>query len=150
VRIIELDATKWKTMFDFYNALLLAIGAPKGHGKSPDALVDSMIWGGMNAVEPPYTIRIVGLSTAPKEVRDGVELAKKALVSGRIYRKRHDTDVEASIEIERQSDDREARVRDAAEAAEIARVQYEGPDPNHRLIANMLRRKLKREPDRER
>jgi hypothetical protein len=148
MRIIELDAAKWKTMLDFYNALLPAIGAPKGHGMSPDALVDSMIWGGMNAVEPPYTIHIVGLSTAPKEVRDGIELAKEALASGRIYRKRHDIDVEASIEIERQLDDREARIRDAAEAAEIARVKYEGPDPNHRLVADMLRRKLKRAPDR--
>jgi hypothetical protein len=130
--IIELDATKWKTILDFYNALLPAIGAPKGHGRSPDALVDSMIWGRTNAVEPPYSIRIVGLSTALKEVRDGVELAKEVLARGRIYRKRHDTDVEVSIDIERSSDDHEAKIRDAAEAAEIARVEYEGPDPKVR------------------
>lgn len=150
MRIIELDATKWKTMLDFYNALLPAIGAPRGHGMSPDALVDSMIWGGMNAVEPPYTIRIAHLLTAPKEVRDGVELAKEVLARGRIYRKRHDTDVVASIEIERASDDHEAKSRDAAEAAEIAQVHYEGPDPKISAGIEKLRQRLKLGPDRQR
>jgi hypothetical protein len=28
---------------------------------SPDAFVDSMIWGGMNSVEPPYTVQISNL-----------------------------------------------------------------------------------------
>ena len=100
MRIIDLDATKWKSIVDFYNALLASIGAPKEHGISPDALVDSMIWGGMNAVEPPYSIRITGLSTAPSEVRDEVELAKNDLAKGRDYRKRHDgDDVQVSIDV---------------------------------------------------
>ncbi len=144
MRIIELDAKEWKSVLDFYNALFGAIGAPEWHGKSPDALVDSMIWGWINAVEPPYTVRISGLSTAPKEVRDGVELAKEILARGRNYRKRHNgDDAEVEIEIERAPDDHEARARDAAEAAETARVKYEGPDPKARAIVEELRRKLK-------
>ena len=31
MRIIELDAAKWKTVLDFYHALLASIGAPKWH-----------------------------------------------------------------------------------------------------------------------
>ena len=42
MRIIELDAAKWKTIIDFYDALLASLGAPEWHGKSPDALIDSM------------------------------------------------------------------------------------------------------------
>jgi hypothetical protein len=142
MRIIELDATKWKTVLDFYRALLASIGAPAWHGMSPDALVDSMIWGGINAVEPPHTVRISGLSTAPKEVRDHVELVKDVLVEGRIYRKRHNgDDVEVSIVIAGASDgivsdDQEAKIRSAVEA-----VQYEGPDPKLHSIADILRRR---------
>ena len=53
MRIIDLSATNWKSTLDFYDALLAALGAPRGHGKSVDALIDSMVWGGMNKVEPP-------------------------------------------------------------------------------------------------
>ena len=147
MQIIELDAKKWKSILDFYNALLGAIGAPEWHGKSPDALVDSMVWGGINTVEPPYTVRISGLSTVPKEVRDGVELAKEMLARGRNYRKRHNgDDAEVAIEIERAPDDHEAKARDAAEVAETARVKYEGPDPKARATVEGLRRKLNSGP----
>lgn len=151
MRIIELDATKWKTVLDFYHSLLAAVEAPKGHGKSPDALIDSMIWGGMNAVEPPYTVQISGLSAAPQEVRDHVELVSDVLVEGRIYRKRHKgDDVDVSIVIAPASsgitpDDQAAKIRNAVEA-----VQYEGPDPNLRSITDNLRRQLKPGPYRER
>jgi hypothetical protein len=151
MRTIELDATKWKTVIDFYHVLLASIGAPAWHGQSPDALVDSMIWGGINAVEPPYTVRISGLSAAPKEVHDHVELVRGMLVEGRIYRKRHNgNDVEVSIVIASAndggaSDDQEAKIRNAVEA-----VQYEGPDPKLRSIANNLRRQWKPGRSRER
>jgi len=151
MRIIELDATKWKTVIDFYHALLASIGAPAWHGMSPDAMVDSMIWGGINAVEPPYTVRISDLSAAPQEVRDHVQLVSDVLVDGRIYRKQHKgDDVEVSIVIARPSDgimpdDQAAKIRTA-----VAAVQYEGPDPNVRAAVEQLRRKLKLGPDRER
>ena len=148
MRIIELDATKWKTVLDFYDALLAGIGAPKWHGKSPDALIDSMIWGGINAVEPPYTVRILGLSAAPQELRDHVQLASDVLVDGRIYRKRHKgDDVDVSIVIAPANDgiDQAAKIRNA-----VAAVQYEGPDPNIRAAVDQLRRRFELPPDQKR
>ena len=100
MRIIELDATNWKTVIDFYDALLASIGAPKWHGKSPDALIDSMIWGGINAVEPPYTVRISRAAKLPKDFHDRIELIKKVLAEGRMeYQNRRGGDVEVAIEI---------------------------------------------------
>ena len=104
MRIIELDATKWKTTSDFYDALLAAIGAPRGHGRSPDALIDSMIWGGMNAVEPPYTVRILGTAALPTDVRDYVDEAKQLLAKGRrFYQHSRGNDVEVAIETDAES-----------------------------------------------
>lgn len=101
MRIIELDATKWKRVPDFYDALLAAIGAPKSHGRNANALIDSMIWGGINAVEPPYTIRISGTAILPKDLREHVELVKQDLASGRLdYQRREGGDVGVSIDIE--------------------------------------------------
>jgi RNAse (barnase) inhibitor barstar len=94
---IELDATNWTTLDDFYKALLSKIGAPKFHGRNINALVDSMIWGGINKVEPPYTIRIRGVAQLPKGVRDHVELARSTLQKGRAEfrgRKGHDVQVQ--------------------------------------------------------
>jgi hypothetical protein len=149
MRTIELDATKWKTVVDFYKALLAAIGAPAWHGISPDALVDSMIWGGINAVDPPYIVRISGLSAVPLQVRDEIQLASDILVDGRCYRKRYrgdDVDVSivmapASGEIE--PDDQAAKIRRT-----VAAVKYEGPDPNLKAISEHLRRRLKPASDR--
>lgn len=149
MRTIELDAAKWKTVLDFCHALFDAIGAPEVHGMSPDAFVDSMIWGGMNSVEPPYAVLVSDLATAPKEVRDYVELVKEALWEGRVYRKRHNgDDVEVSIEIAAADDGREfdAQAAKVRNAAEIARIEYEGPDPKVRATIDMLRRKLKLGP----
>lgn len=101
MRIIDLDATKWKTVGDFYGALLAAIGAPEGHGQSPDALIDSMIWGGMNAVDAPYTVRISGTANLPKDVLNYIEVAQQVLAEGRLdYQSRRGGDVEVAIQIE--------------------------------------------------
>jgi hypothetical protein len=101
MRIIELDATRWKTYDDFYKALLPSLGAPEWHGQNLNALVDSMIWGGINAVEPPYLVRVSGTTMLPKNVRDHIETAKRALAEGRTdYQKLRGGDVEVAIEIE--------------------------------------------------
>lgn len=101
MRIIQLDASKWKTVPDFCRALLAAIGAPERHGKSPDAFIDSMVWGGINAVEPPYTIRISGAAMLPKDVCEYIQLVKQAIARGRLdYQSREGGDVDVSIEIE--------------------------------------------------
>lgn len=101
MRLIELDATNWKTIVDFYDALLPAIGAPKWHGKSPDALIDSMIWGGINSVEPPYMVKISGAGTLPENILDRIKLIKQVLAEGRIdYQMRRGGDIDVTIEIE--------------------------------------------------
>ena len=61
MRTIRLNAENWKTVLDFYDALLAALGAPDWHGASIDAMIDSMIWGGINDVDPPYTVQIQNL-----------------------------------------------------------------------------------------
>ena len=45
VRVIKLDAAKWRSIADFYDAILAALEAPHWHGRNVNALVDSM-WGG--------------------------------------------------------------------------------------------------------
>jgi RNAse (barnase) inhibitor barstar len=59
VREIVLDAGMWIGIDDFYAALLPALGAPDWHGRNLNALADSMVTGGINAVEPPYAIRLI-------------------------------------------------------------------------------------------
>jgi hypothetical protein len=100
MHVIDLDATGWKTILDFYDALLPELGAPAGHGRSVDALIDSMIWGGINALEPPVTVRVWQLASAPQAVRDAVELTRRALAEARAEfhaRKGDDVDVRLKI-----------------------------------------------------
>jgi hypothetical protein len=99
MRNIELDAKNWTSVVDFYNALLLSIGAPEWHGRTINALVDSMIWGEINRIEPPYTIQIHGVEQLPGDVRDHVELAKNALLEARAeFRVMRDRDVEVRLD----------------------------------------------------
>jgi hypothetical protein len=99
LRIIELDAAHWTTALDFYGALRTALGAPEGHGWSIDAFIDSMIWGGINRLEPPYTIRVRGIARSSKDVVDAVMLTKRALAEARAeFRSRKGHDVAVSLE----------------------------------------------------
>jgi hypothetical protein len=99
MRLIELDAAGWKSPIDFLQALKVALGSSKGHGMSPAAFVDSMIWGGMNDVEPPYVIRITDIRGVPKEVADCVALMISVIQEARRDRlQRRGDDIEVSIE----------------------------------------------------
>jgi hypothetical protein len=53
MRIIEIDGSDRQSVKDFLTALRAAIGAPDWHGWSVNAFIDSMIWGGINQIEPP-------------------------------------------------------------------------------------------------
>ena len=98
MRLIELDAKGWKSQLDFLQSLTRALGSCEGHGMSQDAFVDSMIWGGMNSVEPPYSVQIRNLIAAPKEVADYVSLVISAIREGRHDRfRRHGEDIEVCI-----------------------------------------------------
>ncbi len=96
MRIIEIDGKNCKTLLDFYDMLLAALGAPARHGRNVNALLDSMVWGGMNAVEPPYTVRIRGTSNLPKEIHSEIEILKKGLDLARadfLNRQGHEVEV---------------------------------------------------------
>ena len=66
---IHLDASRWKTRDDFYDALLRALGAPEWHGRNLDALNDSIISNDINEIHTPYCIRITGTEGVPQELR---------------------------------------------------------------------------------
>jgi hypothetical protein len=101
MRVIELDAENWSAADDFYSALLTSIGAPENHGRNLNALVDSMIWGGINATEPPYTVRIFGSAKLPQDVYREIEMARRALAEARMaFRALRDRDAEVFIEID--------------------------------------------------
>jgi hypothetical protein len=98
MQIIELDASKWSTITDFLVALRAAIEAPEWHGLSPDAFIDSMIWGGINRLDPPYEIQIIGMQNVPPEVNQYVHLVADALKRAR-QEKRVNREIETEVSL---------------------------------------------------
>jgi len=98
--MIELHAQGWNTALDFYDALLTAIGAPAWHGKSINALVDSIVWGGINSVEPPYEVRVHGVRNLTSDTRRAIGQAEQAIEQARadfFQRRGHDPRVSLKI-----------------------------------------------------
>jgi hypothetical protein len=63
-----------------YHISFLMCGCYNAHINPPfDALIDSLVYGGINAIEPPYLIRVSGAQTLPREVKDELILAILAL-----------------------------------------------------------------------
>ncbi|HMI18340.1 MAG TPA: barstar family protein [Sphingomonas sp.] len=81
MQTVELDAATWTSALDFYDALLAALIAPKWHGKNVNALVDSMIYGRINVIEPPLRVNFTGLEKAGYKARDAFEQAAEVLAS---------------------------------------------------------------------
>jgi hypothetical protein len=101
MRIVELDAQNCTSVLSFYDALLRAIEAPRWHGHSIGALIDSMVWGGINGLEPPCRIRVTGSHALAADVRTEILEIAGALMGGRAdHVRREGTDVEISLEIE--------------------------------------------------
>jgi len=100
MRTIELDASEWKTSDDFVNALKSAIGAPDWHGSSANAFVDSMGTGGINAVEPPYMVRVVNARRLGQDVVELIAAISSAVEKRRLNEAaRSGADVMVSLEI---------------------------------------------------
>lgn len=74
MRTIKLDAYRWRTTDDFYDAILSALEAPHWHGRNVNALTDSMWGGSINGVEPPYKVWIVRTRGLPEAVKQQVNL----------------------------------------------------------------------------
>lgn len=79
MKVVELDASGWLAPLDFYDALLVSLGAPEWHGTSIAALIDSMIVGDINAVTAPYRVVVTGLNRAADDIADALIQAFVAL-----------------------------------------------------------------------
>ena len=77
----RLDASNWKSILDFYYELLPALGAPIWHGWGINALIDSMIYGDINKIVPPYAVQIVNTKSLPKDLVDEIRFVIYALNS---------------------------------------------------------------------
>jgi hypothetical protein len=99
MRVIELNATSWNTMRDFTTALKAAIEAPEWHGTTIAAFIDSMISGSVNALEPPYVIKIVNFANLKREVAEFIRDLSSAIEETRARRlARTGEDVAVSFE----------------------------------------------------
>jgi hypothetical protein len=76
---IKLDARQWRKIDDFYDALLEAIEAPAWHGRNINALADSMVCGGINALEPPFSISISHADALSEEIRAHIGYAAETI-----------------------------------------------------------------------
>jgi RNAse (barnase) inhibitor barstar len=86
MREIVLDGSSWRSVEDFYAALLPALGAPDWHGHNLDALNDSLGGGDLNQVNPPLAITISGIYAmapdAERVVRSFAALADALAAEG--------------------------------------------------------------------
>ena len=89
MRIIELDAADWCDLMDFYGALMGALGSPTWHGRNVNAWVDSMLYGGINEIEPPYLIRLSGTSKCSPELQRCIEQLSNVIREAREWKKQH-------------------------------------------------------------
>jgi len=98
---LELDASSWRTAQDFRSALKAAIGAPDWHGEIAAAFLDSIFGGGMNALKPPYVIKVVNTAHLAAELKELIRDFSSAIEETRARRlARMGEDVAVSLEIE--------------------------------------------------
>ena len=97
---IIIDASDWKTGQDFYNAMFSSLGSPNWHGTNVNALVESMVWGEINKVEPPFRVEIVATKHLPASIMQELTWTAEGVVSARADRKRRwGEDVKVSFQI---------------------------------------------------
>ncbi len=79
---IEMNVAGWKSEEDFYKAFFCAVGAPEWHGKSLDALDDSIGSGAINKIEVPY--RLILRNTQRANVKFASFLSALAVLIDRL------------------------------------------------------------------
>jgi hypothetical protein len=99
MQVIDLDASKCATVKAFCAELKTIIGATYGgHGDSLESFIDSMIWGTMGDLTPPYTIRVKGVTPGP--VEDYARALSNAIGQARIdLTTRGKPDVEVVLQV---------------------------------------------------
>ena len=96
-RGIDIDASGRTRSRNIYDAILPLLGAPAWHGRNMDALTESIVWGKLNAVEPPYVLSIHGTVNLPPDGAEELDWLKEEVTDGRAefnLRRGHDVDVE--------------------------------------------------------
>ena len=100
MRRIHIDASGWVSILDFYDSIISALQAPDWHGRNINALIDSMIGGEINGVDPPYVIVISGTSSIDRTIVDHIVTVKEFLAETREQvREEWGNHVDALIEI---------------------------------------------------
>ncbi len=79
MRVFKLNASEWEMPLDFYESLLAVLEAPHWHGCNINALVDSMVYGGINGIDPPYKIWIFGTANLDKDTKEEMLHAVRAV-----------------------------------------------------------------------
>ena len=69
MRELILDAAKWRSEDDVYDAFFRAVGAPDWHGRNFNALRDSIQRGHINEIEVPYRLIIRNFGTVGADAR---------------------------------------------------------------------------------
>jgi Barstar (barnase inhibitor) len=54
------------TIDDFYVGILNILGSPEWHGHSVNALIDSICYGGVNTISPPFLIKLENFENIPE------------------------------------------------------------------------------------
>ena len=98
MNVIEIDASRCWNRKEFARLLQVTIQALPGHGSSAEAFVDSMVFGTMSELSPPY--RIVVLGELRPEVRAFAADLSNAIGQARLERRtRRGDDVEVSLKV---------------------------------------------------
>ena len=98
MKCIEIDVAACRNPKEFGKVLQEAILALPGHGSSIEAFVDSMVFGTMSELSPPY--RIVVLGDLRPEVRAFAADLSNAIGQARVERRRRrGDDVEVSLKV---------------------------------------------------
>jgi enoyl-CoA hydratase len=79
LKTLRLDARNWADTLDVYEALLTALDAPPEHGRSINALIDSMVYGSINGIEAPYTILVTGTTALAPNLRAELDLVARTI-----------------------------------------------------------------------
>ncbi|WP_304186435.1 hypothetical protein [Phenylobacterium aquaticum] len=100
MRTIEIDGAACATVKAFCAVLKDEIRALPGHGDSIEAFVDSMIWGGLSQLPPPYLVRVRGLHGGP--IAAFVKELSESLGYARMERRdRKGEDIEVMVQLRR-------------------------------------------------
>jgi hypothetical protein len=71
--LLTIDAERWSSPSDFYDTVLPKLRAPSWHGRSLDALLDSITKPGINGLQPPFGLRLFNTERFSPEMASFME-----------------------------------------------------------------------------